>query len=95
MWSGLCLDCAQETGGMGPLSVAVGGDVIIYCAPTTPSALGLRASGPISGYAGGSDRQRAQSEPGVGTPQNQLSQAVDALRVRLQGAKGWSGLQVV
>ena len=59
MWSGLCLDCAWETGDVGPLSVT-GVNVIIYCVPTTPSALGLRASGPISGRAGGSHRQRAQ-----------------------------------
>ena len=44
---------------MGPLNVT-GVNVIIYCVPTAPSALGLRASGPISGHAGGSDRQRAQ-----------------------------------
>lgn len=81
--------------GRGAAQCLGGGDVIIYCVPTATSALGLRASGPISGYAGGSDRQRAQSGPGVGTPQSQLSQVVDALRVRLQGARGWSGLEVV
>lgn len=36
-----------------------------------------------------------QAEGSGWAPQSQLSQVVDALRVRLQGARGWSGLEVV
>lgn len=53
---GLCLG----DWGRGATQCHGGGKVIIYCVPTSPSALGLRASGPISGHAGRSDRQRAQ-----------------------------------
>lgn len=83
MCSGLCLDCAWETGGVGPLNV--GGGKVIYCVPTSPSALAQSQRGSSQAMLAGQIGRGLRV-----APQSQLSQVVDALRVRSrrQGLEG-------